>query len=145
MTFSPCDVRNARSSSKYSLVHGVDRAACTRMTVSVEFGISRSACSKYARGKIFSAHKGERIGLCYSGTGCIYGFVDLVESIGPLTPQEWCELRHRHRVTKRCRTVKELPYGGRTCGWVVANPQRLETPIKIVRSRGAVIWQGVNL
>jgi hypothetical protein len=26
-----------------------------------------------------------------------------------------------------------------------ANPQRLETPIKIVRSRGAVIWQGVNL
>ena len=92
-----------------------------------------------------SAHKGERIGLCYSGTGCIYGFVDLVESIGPLTPQEWWELRHKHCVTKCCRTVKELPYGGRTCGWVVTNPQRLETPIEIVRTRGAMIWQRVNL
>jgi hypothetical protein len=87
-----------------------------------------------------SAHKGERIGLCYSGTGCIYGFVDLVDSIGPFTQQEWCALRHRHLVPEEA-----LPYGAHTCGWVMANPQRLETPIKIVRSRGAVIFQSVNL
>ena len=93
--------------------------------------IRRGACS---------SHKGERIALCYSGTGCVYGFVDLVDSIGPFTLQEWGELRDRHRVPE-----VSLPYGKHTCGWVLANPQRLETPIEIVRSRGAVIWQVVNL
>ena len=86
------------------------------------------------------AHKGERIGLCYSRTGSIYGFVDLVESMGPFSQDEWYALRDRH-----CVHQTALPYGANTCGWVMANPQRLETPIKIVRSRGAVTWQTVNV
>ena len=32
-------------------------------------------------------------------------------------------------------------YGADTWGWVMEKPERLQTPIKIERSRGAVIWQ----
>ena len=71
----------------------------------------------------------------------VYGFVDLVESMGPLNKCAWRVLRHKH-----CVPGNTLPYGARTCGWVVANPQRLKTPIKIVRSRGSVLWQlGLDL
>ena len=81
---------------------------------------------------------GKCIGLCYSGTSCIYGFVDVVNSIGPFNQSEWCELRNRHRVPG-----DKLPYGTDTCGWVMANPKRLATPLKIPRSIGAVKWQKV--
>ena len=84
-------------------------------------------------------HEGERIGLCYSGTSCIYGYVDVVESIGPLTASEWCELRDKH-----CVPGDALPYGAETCGWVMTNPQRCVQPLRIVRKRGAVIWQSVD-
>ena len=51
--------------------------------------------------------KRERIGLCYSGTSSIHGFVDVVGSLGPFKQHEWCALRHRH-----CVPGEKMPYGG---------------------------------
>ena len=70
----------------------------------------------------------------------IYGFVDLLDSCGPLTRSEWSALRDRH-----CVPGKELPYGANTCAWVMANPERLDTPLGIERKKGAVIFQSVDL
>jgi hypothetical protein len=92
------------------------------------------------RGSHCIKHLGERVGLCFSGTSAIYGFVDIVKSVGPLSKSEWCALQREH-----CVPGEDLPYGKRTCAWSVANPERLETPIEIARSRGAVGWQSVNL
>ena len=82
--------------------------------------------------------KRERIGLCYSGTESIYGFVDVVDSIGPFNKSEWCAHRDRHRVPG-----DNLPYGTNTCGWVMANPKRLATPLKVAHKNGVVKWQTV--
>ena len=85
-------------------------------------------------------NEGTRIGLCFSGTSAIYGFVDLLDSCGPLTRSEWCALRDRH-----CVPGEKLPYGANTCAWVMANPERLDTPLGIERKKGAVIFQSVDL
>ena len=84
-------------------------------------------------------HAGERIGLCYSGTSCIYGYVDFVQSIGPLTADDWRELRDKH-----CVPGDAMRYGAKTCGWVMRNPERCLQPFEIQRAGGAVIWQSVE-
>ena len=83
-------------------------------------------------------HVGKRIGLCFSGTSAVYGFVDFVANMGPLSGQEWDALRPWH-----CVPGDALPYGKNTCGWVMARPERLANPMRIERS-ATVIWQPVH-
>ena len=86
-------------------------------------------------------HVGERIGLCFSGTGAIQGFVDFMGAVGPLDVPTWRARRRDH-----CVPGDALPYGACTWGWEMANPERLEAAIQFERKPEAVIFQcGVRL
>lgn len=84
-------------------------------------------------------HVGKRIGLCFSGTSAIYGFVDFVRTAGPLDARAWSALSSEH-----CVPGNALPYGKRTWGWAFANPEWLDAPIQFERN-AAVIFQRVWL
>ena len=91
------------------------------------------------RGSDHYKYVGERIGISYSGTSAIQGFVDFVGTVGPLDPPTWRARRADHRVGG-----EQLPYGAHTWGWAMANPFRLNVPIQFERN-AAVIFQRVWL
>ena len=84
-------------------------------------------------------HIGKRIGLCFSGTSAIQGYVDFVGTVGPLDLPMWGARRSEH-----CVPDEKLPYGKHTWGWAFANPERLSEPIRFERN-AAVIFQSVRL
>ena len=84
-------------------------------------------------------HRGKRIGLCFSGTSAIQGYVDFVDTVGPLDLPMWRARRGEH-----CVPGDALPYGKHTWGWALANPEWLSAPIRFERNE-AVIFQCVRL
>lgn len=94
------------------------------------YEIRRGKCEK---------HLGKRIGIAFSGTKRIFGFVDFVENVGPFTASTWAAARPQHLVPG-----DQLPYGNNTCGWRFENPERLATPIPFEFKQGAVIWQTIE-
>ena len=85
------------------------------------------------------AHIGKRIGICFSGTAAIQGFVDFVGTVGPLDVPTW-----RARRADHCVPGDELTYGAQTWGWVMGNSEWLDAPIQFERN-SAVIFQRVRL
>jgi len=83
---------------------------------------------------------GKTIWLAASGSSAIFGSVELVACLGPLTQSEWDKMRCMHLVPQ------ERPYyGARTFAYVLQNPQRLPECISFERKKGAVTWQDVEL
>ncbi len=78
-----------------------------------------------------------RIGLIQSGTGMVYGTVELVDS-KHLNLDEYQHSAAYHRI----EVYHDAPYE-RIHAWVLANPVRWAEPVPYVHPRGAVIW--VNL
>ena len=82
-----------------------------------------------------------RIWLCGSGTsGLVFGWVDIEEVIGPLTEDDWRELRPLHQV----RSTKRL-FGERTMGWKLGARCEFPTPLQIVRNGARGIQYGTGL
>ena len=75
---------------------------------------------------------GQRIFLCPSGASAVTGTAVVADCLGPLTRQQFDELRPRHKVPGAS------PYA-KTYAWVLIKRQRV-TPQAIIRSN-AVIWQ----
>lgn len=76
------------------------------------------------------------IGLIKSGSGMVYGTVNIVES-KELTLEEYQNGSHRHCVNSG--DTSQLPYK-KTYAWVLNNPIIYETPIPYQHPMGAVIW-----
>ena len=82
---------------------------------------------------------GERIGLCFNGTGRVFGYVTLKDNI-KFCPTTWETERGRHLCMD-----ETVPYGGRAWGWVCADPEWLEEPIRVQRRTGAQIFQKLEV
>ncbi|XXM72497.1 ASCH domain-containing protein [Lysinibacillus sphaericus] len=77
-----------------------------------------------------------KIALIKSGSGTVYGEIDLIDS-KELSLTEYQESRRFHRVESEAASV--LPYK-KTYAWVLENPLVYEKPIPYKHPMGAVIW-----
>lgn len=84
------------------------------------------------------ASRRERIALIKSKSGCIFGTCRVVDCIGPLTSEEMLANEDKHRVPEEMLSRYCRP--DQTYAWVLADPQRLVTPIRYRHPPGAVIW-----
>lgn len=75
-----------------------------------------------------------RIALIKSGTGCVFGTVELVDCL-PLDLMNYQGHIAEHRVT----AVQSLPYP-KTFAWVLARSVPFEQPVPYRHPKGAVIW-----
>lgn len=78
------------------------------------------------------------VGLIQSGTGKIFGTIELVDSI-LLDEQTYFSSKDKHCIPTDGKT---MPYK-KTHAWVMKNPKRFETPIPYNHPLGAVIWVNV--
>ncbi len=75
-----------------------------------------------------------RIALIKSGTGQVYGTVELVDCL-PLDLTSY----HGHIAEHRVTAVQSLPYA-KTFAWVLARSAPFEQPVPYRHPQGAVIW-----
>lgn len=81
-------------------------------------------------------HCGERVGLCFNGSGGrVFGYVTFISNI-KFDQETWVQQRGRHR----CPEYR-MPYGGKTWGWTCADARWLASPFAIKRLKGAQIFQ----
>ena len=86
------------------------------------------------RDKPSHKHKGRRIWLAGSGTKTVYGHTILSYSMGPLSEDQWSELRERHHVQG------PRMYGPKTYAHVLRDVCRVD-PIPIERKWGCIGFQ----
>lgn len=77
------------------------------------------------------------IGIIKSGSGKVFGTVELVDCIPLLQPELIHENMHRHHVS-----LEMIPYS-KPWAWVFENPIIYPKPIPYKHPQGAIIW--VNL
>ncbi|MFJ8528665.1 ASCH domain-containing protein [Bacillus sp. NPDC094106] len=80
------------------------------------------------------------IALIQSGSGMVFGTVDLVDSI-PLTKETFNATQEHHKIPVNGDT--ELPYK-KTHAWVFKNPVIFPKPIPCSHPLGAVIWINIK-
>ncbi|MEK4428472.1 ASCH domain-containing protein [Paenibacillus sp. FSL M7-0802] len=78
-------------------------------------------------------HKRGTIGIIKSGSGLVYGTVELVGCV-PLTMYNWYENNDKHHLSYADVDYK-TPYA-----WVMQNPVIYPVPIPYKHPQGAVIW-----
>ena len=80
-----------------------------------------------------------KIALIKSGSGHIYGTVDLIDcfQIDLVTYQKSVD---KHKIPSS--HLSSLPYK-KTYAWILNNPQIYESPIKYTHPQGAVIWVNI--
>ncbi|WP_394217627.1 ASCH domain-containing protein [Halobacillus trueperi] len=76
------------------------------------------------------------VGLIKSGTGQVFGTVEIVDS-RPLTKADYEKSTNHHGIPEE--DCKQMPYK-QTHAWVLQNPVLYEKPIAYTHPRGAVIW-----
>lgn len=76
------------------------------------------------------------IGLIKSGTGQVFGTVEIVDS-QPLSKSVYEKSTKQHGIPKE--DCKQMPYT-RTYAWVLRNPVLYEEPIPYTHPLGAIIW-----
>lgn len=82
-----------------------------------------------------------RIALIMSGSGKVFGTVDLVECIGPISKAELIRNRNKHQVDFSEASGGEMYRT--TFAWILRNPKRFARPKAYAHPPGAIIW--VNL
>lgn len=80
-------------------------------------------------------HLGKRVGLCFNGTGRVFGFVTFTSNI-KFDALSWKEEKVRH-----CCEGEKVPYKGKAWGWVCTDPEWLSESVAIQRKTGAQIFQ----
>jgi hypothetical protein len=79
----------------------------------------------------------ERIGLAASGSGLVFGTVELSDCIGPLPRQELSNTFDKHRVNEL--RLLQVRYRS-VFAWVMKDPDPFGKPIPFDHPTGAVIW-----
>lgn len=83
----------------------------------------------------------ETIGLIASGSGTVIGVCDLIDCVGPLSPEEY----RRNAIKAGMRPSEaKLGYYRQTFAWVFEKPRILEKPVFYQHPLGAVIWVSLN-
>jgi hypothetical protein len=77
------------------------------------------------------------IGLIESRSGTVVGLCEVIDSVGPLTAEEYSR-----NARKAGMLPAEANLGGykNTFAWVLANARRFKTPVPYKHPSGAVIW-----
>jgi hypothetical protein len=78
------------------------------------------------------------IALIKSGSGLVYGTVELVDVIGPLTPEEMRTGFDKHTIPLDI-LAEGMPYK-KPYAWVLRGPKMFERPVPYTHPQGAVIW-----
>lgn len=81
----------------------------------------------------------ERVGIAFSGTGKIYGEVDIVGCL-KYNSVTFEMSKGKHLVDKR---FKELPYK-EVYGWLLRNAEWYKEPKEYKHPKGAVIWVNIK-
>ena len=79
-----------------------------------------------------------RIALIKSGSGLVYGTVDLIDS-KPLSLDEYQQATAYHHI----QDCSVAPYN-RIHAWVLANPGKWAEPVPYRHPQGAVIWVNIT-
>ncbi len=74
--------------------------------------------------------------------GRILGSVELMDVLGPFTPEELSHYKNKHLVSYEF--LKEYSKGKKLYAWVLENPEKFERPKKIEVPKGAQIWVRVG-
>ena len=74
----------------------------------------------------------KRVWFCESDTSTVYGYATVADVLGPLSKEDWENLRNRHCIEG------ERYYKGNNYGWVLKDVTRLQRPVRIVRKSGSV-------
>lgn len=85
------------------------------------------------RGQRCTSKINKGIYLCPSGASAVTGTAVVVDCLGPLTPEQWNELRPRHKVPG------PRAYGSTTYAWVLQQVERM--PPQPIKRNSSVIWQ----
>jgi hypothetical protein len=88
------------------------------------------------------ARKRGRIGLISKGSGQVIGVADLVDCIGPMTPERIAASSDLHRISpQRLRDPDIAKY---RYAWVLRNARRLSRAVPYQHPAGAVIWVSLD-
>lgn len=82
----------------------------------------------------------ERIGLIRKGSGHVFGTVEVVDALGPLSPSELLENADKHRATVADLAVMSYPT---PYAWVLEEPCTFLVPRPYVHPNGAVKWVNI--
>jgi len=82
-----------------------------------------------------------KIGLVMSGSGKIYGSANLVDCIGPLSPDDKLKSQHLHQISPERLLLPEV--AKYKYAWVLQDVEKFPIPRAYAHPSGAVIW--VNL
>lgn len=77
-----------------------------------------------------------RIGIIFSGSGFIFGSINLVDSLPPIDPETFDQHFLKHRVPFSEKSIREkyrFP-------WLMESQIRFRKPIPYIHPKGAVIW-----
>jgi len=78
------------------------------------------------------------IGLIRGGSGQVVGTCELVDVVGPLSPEEF--KKNARKVGMKPTEATELPNGAHTFAWVLKNVRPLSRPRPYKHPSGAVRW-----
>lgn len=84
-----------------------------------------------------STAKRGRIALIKSGTGLVFGTIEIVGVKGPFVKEDMSELEAQHRIPSDW--INTLTYS-KIYGWLLQNPESLPEPVAYVHKRGAQSW-----
>ena len=79
------------------------------------------------------------IGIAKSGTGLVYGTINLINSI-PLTKEQWENNKEKHQVEMTWEELLKIykhPYAWIFNEWSV---RKFSDPVPYIHKRGAVVW-----
>ena len=102
----------------------------------------------FEEGKIWEirgtkTHKRGLIALIQSRSGTIVGTAELIDCIGPLSPNEY-NCNQKKLKGRKLKSKSDLYYKN-TYAWVLKNAKRLKTPKKYTHKLGVIIWHPVKL
>ena len=78
----------------------------------------------------------EQVALIHSASGTVVGVCDLVDCVGPLSPED---LRKHASKAGMTRRTADSSYK-QTFAWVIKNARRLPKPVPYKHPSGAIIW-----
>jgi hypothetical protein len=84
-----------------------------------------------------------RIGLIRKGSKQIFGFADLVDSLGPFTEHELRQRRDKHAITEDRLPDNEWMTNWNHA-WVLENIEMLPEPVRYNHPNGAVVWVNIG-
>ncbi|USS39948.1 ASCH domain-containing protein [Thermococcus aggregans] len=74
--------------------------------------------------------------------GFAIGKAELVDVLGPFTPEELKDYKEKHMA--EYDFLKEYSNGKKLYAWVFKNPVKFEKPLEVIMPKGAQIWVNIR-